>query len=145
MRNFQRERRLTWYMLVLECVAVLYALYINYAMKPAYFIIHLIIFVALVVVTRILTVVEPEECSDFKQGAITIVCGMYVYMCYSIVSGSDRLLPACMFFVMVECTIYKDIQLNIFITAMNVFVSILTLILSGVGIIEHTYRWIEFL
>ena len=61
-------------MLVLECLAVLYALYINYALKPVYFIIHLIIFMAMVIVTRILTVAEPEECSDFKQGAITHVC-----------------------------------------------------------------------
>ncbi len=145
MRNFQKERRLTWYILVLECVTVLYALRVNYSLKPMHVMIHAAVFLGLAIVTWILTVADAKECSDFIQGAVTIVSGMYVYMCYSIVSGSDRLLPACMFFVMVECTMYKDLQLNIFVTAMNVFVSLFTQILSGMNVIRNTYSRIEFL
>ena len=145
MRNFQKERRLTWYMLVLECVTVLYALGVNYSLGPMYYIINAVVFTILVIVTRVMTVADVQQCSDFEQGAVTITCGMYVYICYSIGSGSDRLLPACMFFVMVECTMYKNLQLNMFVTAMNVFVSILTLVLSGVNVIYHTYSRIEFL
>ena len=145
MRDCQKERRLTWYILIMECVAVLYALRVNYSLRLMYVIIHAIVFTVLVIATRLLTVADTEKCPDFVQGAVTIACGMYVYMCYSVGSGSDRLLPACMFFVMVEGTMYKDLRLNMFVTAMNVFVSILTLALSGVDVIYHTYSRIEFL
>lgn len=145
MRDCQKERRLTWYILIMECVAVLYALRVNYSLRLMYVIIHAIVFTVLVIATRLLTVADTEKCPDFVQGAVTIACGMYVYMCYSVGSGSDRLLPACMFFVVVECTMYKDLRLNMFVTAMNVFVSILTLAFSGVDVIYHTYSRIEFL
>lgn len=145
MRNFQKERRLTWYILLLESVTVLYALHVNYSLKPVHFIIDVVSFVLLLIITRVLTVTTTHECPDLIQGSVTIICGMYVYMCYSIGSGSDRLLPACMFFVLTECTMYKNIRLNIFVTAMNVFVSIITLVLSGMNVIYHTYSRLEFI
>ena len=101
MRDCQKERRLTWYILIMECVAVLYALRVNYSLGLMYIIIHAIVFAVMVIATRLLTVADTEKCPDFVQGAVTIACGVYVYMCYSVGSGSDRLLPACMFFVVV--------------------------------------------
>ncbi len=145
MRDLRRERRLVWDMLLLECAVVFVAILLHYPKRIDYMLVQGVVFLLMLFVTRRLATATEDKCSDFKQGLVTILCSMYVYMIYSIASMSDRLLPACMFFMIVECTIYKDIQLNLVTVALNVLLSLITLGLSGVGMIWHAYRWSEFI
>lgn len=145
MRDFQRERKLTWYMLLAESAIVLFALRLSYGVAFGRFLMEASAFTLALIVTRCLTVLPAKKCSDFCQGAVTIGCGMAMYACYSLETQSDRMLPVCMFFVLIECTMYKNVQLNIFITAMNIFAYVLTFAFCELGILNHSYRRSEFL
>lgn len=144
MRDFHRERKQTWYILLLESVLVFFTLHTGYEPDGARFFAELIICLLAVALTRFLTVQPTEKCSDFLQGALTIGSGMAVYACYSIETQSDRMLPVCMFFVLAESTMYKNQQLNIFVTAMNVFLSLVTLAFDELGILHRNYSQMEF-
>ena len=143
MRDFHRERKLTWYVLVVESVLVLYTLRLSYGVPFGRFLIEASVFTLALIVTRILTVLPAKACSDFAQGAVTIGCGMAMYGCYALETHSDRMLPVCMLFVLLECTMYKNLRLNIFVTAMNVFASVVTLAFGELGILVRSYSQIE--
>lgn len=144
MRDFHRERKQTWYILLLESALVFFTLYVGYETEKPRFIAELVICLLAVAVTRYLTVQPTEKCSDFLQGALTIGSGMAVYACYSLETQSDRMLPVCMFFVLMESTMYKNQQLNIFVTAMNVFLSLFTIAFDELGILHRGYSRTEF-
>ncbi len=144
MRDFHRERKLTWYVLLLESVIVLLALRVTYGVAPVRFFAETAAFVLAVVVTRILTALPANKCPDFWQGAVTIGCGMAMYACYSLETHSDRMLPVCMLFALMECTMYKNPKLNMFVTAMNVFACVLTLVCSELEVLTHSYSRVEF-
>ena len=144
MRDFQKERRLSWYVLLMECMMVVFVLHANYDIPRARWLMEAVLALVMLIVTRVIISKDVKKISNFVQAASMILAGMVIYLCYSLESGSDRMLPACMFFVLVECTIYKNIKLNIFVTAMNIFFSMLTMALSGVGILYHTYSRVEF-
>ena len=143
MRDFHRERRLVWYILVLECAIALYTVRVIYHVPTTRYVVEVCACLIGLSLTRLLVSRFSYICSDLFQGAITISCGMAVYLCYSLESGSDRLLPVCMLFVLAECTIYKNVQLNVFVTAMNIFLMLLTRILSSLNIVYNTYSRIE--
>ena len=113
MRDFHKERKLTWYVLLLESVVILYTLRFSCQVSFPRFFAETSAILAALIVTRILTVLPAKKCSNFCQGAVTISCGMAIYACYSLETHSDRMLPVCMFFVLMECTMYKNLQLNI--------------------------------
>lgn len=143
MRDFHRERRLVWYILVLECVIVLYTVWTIYHVPAIRFAAEVGACLIGILGTRLMNTRFSSKCPDFVQGAVTISCGIAVYLCYSLESGSDRLLPVCMLFLLGECTIYKNIQLNIFVTAMNVFMILITQVLCSLHIIRNTYNRME--
>lgn len=143
MRDFYRERRMVWFILVLECVIVFYTLHDIYHVPLLRFSLEAGACLLAVIATRLMNTVFRDACSDFLQAAVTITCGMSVYMCYSVESGSDRLLPVCMLFVLAECTIYKNISLNVFVTSMNVFLLLLSELLGSLGVIHRNYNRIE--
>lgn len=143
MRDFHRERRLVWYILVLECVIVLYTVWTIYHVPAIRFAVEVGACLIGILGTRLMNTRFSSKCPDFVQGAVTISCGIAVYLCYSLESGSDRLLPVCMLFLLGECTIYKNIQLNIFVTAMNVFMILITQVLCSLHIICNTYNRME--
>ena len=144
MRDFHRERRLVWYILLLECLIILYTIRVIYHVPSVRYLLEVSACLAGLAATHLMISRFSSRCSDFMQGAVTISFGMAVYMCYSLESGSDRLLPVCILFVLAECTIYKNIQLNIFVTVMDIFLILLTGILTGLNIISRTYSRIEF-
>ena len=144
MRDFHKERKLTWYVLLLESVVILYTLRFSCQVSFPRFFAETSAILAALIVTRILTVLPAKKCSNFCQGAVTISCGMAIYACYSLETHSDRMLPVCMFFVLMECTMYKNLQLNIFVTAMDVFAGVLSLALSKLDILSCTYSPVEF-
>lgn len=144
MRDFHRERKLMWYVLVLESVLVLLDLHMSWEVDMTRYTAELLACLFAVVLTRILAVQPTEKCSDFFQGALTAGCGIAVYVCYSLETQSDRMLPACMFFVLVECTMFKNLQLNIFVTAMNVFLYLITMAFDALGILHRSYSRMEF-
>lgn len=143
MRDFHRERRLVWYILVLECVIVLYTVWTIYHVPAIRFAAEVGACLIGILGTRLMNTRFSSKCPDFVQGAVTISCGIAVYLCYSLESGSDRLLPVGMLFLLGECTIYKNIQLNIFVTAMNVFMILITQVLCSLHIIRNTYNRME--
>ena len=143
MRDFHRERRLVWYILVMECIMVLYALHTIYHVPMARFLVELGACLAGIFGTHLMISRFSSRCTNLVQGAVTISCGTAVYLCYSLESGSDRLLPVCMLFVLAECTIYKNIQLNIFVTAMNIFMMLATQMFCSLNIIFNTYNRLE--
>lgn len=145
MRDFHRERRMVWFILLLEAVIILYTLQALYHVPLGRYVLEVGSFLAAVMVTHRMVAQPIENCSDFVQGAVTISCGMAMYLCYSLESGSDRMLPLCILFVLAECTIYKNPRLNAFVTAMDVFLSIVSLAFSGLGMLDHTYSRIEFI
>lgn len=145
MRDFHRERRLVWYILVFETVIVFYMLGSVYHVPAPRYAAELCICLAGVVLTRLLNTHFFARCSDFVQGAATISCGMLVYVCYLLESGSDRLLPVCIFFVMAECTVYKNIQMNMFVLGMDIFLILVSRVLCSLHIIHNTYDQMEFL
>ena len=112
MRNFYRERRMVWYILLIESVISLYAIRRIYHAPTARFTVEVCVFLLGLIMTYLMISRLSSRCSDFAQGAITISYGMAVYLCYSLESGSDRLLPVCILFVLAECAIYKNIQLK---------------------------------
>ena len=144
MRDFHRERRLVWYILVLECLIILYTIHSIYHVPAPRFVMELIVCFVGLAATHLLISRFSDRCSDFIQGALTISFGMVAYLCYSIESGSDRLLPVCILFVLAECTIYKNIQLNVFVTAMDIFLILFSQMLGSLNIIYRTYSRIEF-
>ena len=143
MRNFYRERRMVWYILLIESVISLYAIRRIYHAPTARFTVEVCVFLLGLIMTYLMISRLSSRCSDFAQGAITISCGMAVYLCYSLESGSDRLLPVCILFVLAECAIYKNIQLNVFVTAMDVFVVLVTRIFCSLDLVKDTYSRIE--
>ena len=143
MRNFYRERRVVWYILLLECLIVLYTIRTIYHVPNERFSIEVCVFLIGLFMTYLLVSTFSSGCSDFMQGAVTISCGMAVYLCYSLESGSDRLLPVCILFVLAECAIYKNIQLNVFVTAMDVLMILVTRILCSLDLVKNTYSRIE--
>lgn len=145
MRDFHRERRLVWYILAFETVIVFYMLGSVYHVPAPRYAAELCICLAGVILTRLLNTRFFARCSDFVQGAVTIGCGMLVYVCYSLESGSDRLLPVCILFVMAECTVYKNIQMHVFVLGMDVFLILVSRILCNLHIIDRTYGHMEFL
>ena len=144
MRNFSRERGRVWLILALECVLVLYTLRRSCHVPTVRFAVELGLCVLGILVTRLMNTKLLPYCSDFLQGVVTITCGMLVYVCYSVESGSDRMLPVCMFFVLAECTIYKNISLNIFVTAMNAFLLLLSQMLGSMDVIRRNYSRMEW-
>lgn len=143
MRDFHRERRMVWYILVIECLIALWTIKNVYHAPFLRYVIEVCMFLFGILATRLLISRFSARCSDFVQGAVTISCGTAVYLCYSLESGSDRLLPVCMLFVLAECTIYKNIQLNVFVTAMDFFMMMVTQILCSMNVIYNTYNRIE--
>lgn len=144
MRDFHRERRLVWYILVFEAVLVFYALKFTYHVPTLRYATELCVCLAGVVLTRMLNTHFFVRCPDLVQGAVTISCGMLVYMLYSLESGSDRLLPVFIFFVVAESTIYKNIQLNLFVFGMDIFLILVSRILCDLRIIHSIYDQMEF-
>ena len=144
MRDFHRERRLVWLILVLECLIILYTIRAVYYVPVIRFVPEVCVCLAGLFLTHLMIARFSERCSDFIQGAVTIGCGMLAYLCYSIESSSDRLLPVCLLFVIAECTIYKNIQLNLFVLGMDVFMILISQILCNLGVIYNTYNEMEF-
>lgn len=145
MRDFHRERRLVWYILVFETAMVFYMFKSVYHVSSLHYVTELCVCLTGVVVTCLLNTHFSDRCPDFVQGAATISCGMLVYVFYSLESGSDRLLPVCILFVMAECTIYKNIQMNIFVLGMDIFLVLVSRILCNLHIIHHAYNQMESL
>ena len=144
MRDFHRERRLVWYILVIECMIILYTIRAVYHAPMIRFVPELCFCLAGIILTCLMNTRFSERCSDFMQGSITICCGMLAYLCYSIESGSDRLLPVCLLFVVAECTTYKNIQLNLIVLGMDIFVVLISKILCNMNVIHNTYNEMEF-
>lgn len=144
MRDFQRERKLTWYVLLLESVIMLFTLRLAVGVPPRRFLAEAAVFTAALVVTRYLTVLPDRRCPDFVQGAVTIGSGVAMYACYSLETHSDRMLPVCMFFVLLECTMYKNLQLNIFVTALNILLGVLSVAFGELEILARAYSPVEF-
>lgn len=144
MRDFHRERRMVWYILIFETVIVFYSLKFTYHVPTLRYVTELCICLAGVVLTRMLNTHFFARCPDVVQGAVTISCGMLVYVFYSLESGSDRLLPVCIFFVVAESTIYKNIQLNWFVFGMDIFLILVSRMLCDLHIIHNTYDQMEF-
>ena len=144
MRDFHRERRLVWYILVLECLIIFYTLRALYQVPVVRFVPEVCACLVAVFLTHLMISRFSERCSNFVQGAITISCGMLAYLCYSVESRSDRLLPVCLLFVVAECTIYKNIQLNLFVLGMDVFLILISRILCNLQLVHNTYNQMEF-
>ncbi len=144
MRDFHRERRLVWYILVLECLIIFYTLRALYQVPVVRFVPEVCACLVAVFLTHLMISRFSERCSNFVQGAITICCGMLAYLCYSVESRSDRLLPVCLLFVVAECTIYKNIQLNLFVLGMDVFLILISRILCNLQLVHNTYNQMEF-
>lgn len=144
MRDFHRERRLVWYILVLECLIIFYTLRALYQVPVVRFVPEMCACLVAVFLTHLMISRFSERCSNFVQGAITICCGMLAYLCYSVESRSDRLLPVCLLFVVAECTIYKNIQLNLFVLGMDVFLILISRILCNLQLVHNTYNQMEF-
>ena len=143
MRDFHRERRIVWYILLIEYVIILYTIHVIYHVPLARYLGEVGVFLLILVGTRLMNTKFAAQCSNFMQGAVTITCGMAGYLCYSLESGSDRLMPVCIFFVLAECTIYKNVQLNVYVAAMDFFLFLITRIFSGVHVIHNNYSQIE--
>ena len=144
MRDFHRERRLVWYILVLECLIIFYTLRALYQVPVVRFVPEVCACLVAVFLTHLMISRFSERCSNFVQGAITICCGMLAYLCYSVESRSDRLLPVCLLFVVAECTIYKNIQLNLFVLGMDIFLILISRILCNLQLVHNTYNQMEF-
>lgn len=144
MRDFHRERRMVWYILVLETLIVFFAIREIYHAPTARFALELCASLIGLCLTHLMISRYSSRCSDFMQGGVTIACGMAVYLCYSLESGSDRLLPVCILFVMAECTIYKNLQLNMLVLGMDIIMILFTRILCNLKIIYDTYNQMEF-
>ena len=144
MRDFHRERRLVWYILVLECLIIFYTLRALYQVPVVRFVPEVCACLVAVFLTHLMISRFSERCSNFVQGAITICCGMLAYLCYSVESRSDRLLPVCLLFVVAECAIYKNIQLNLFVLGMDVFLILISRILCNLQLVHNTYNQMEF-
>lgn len=144
MRDFHRERRLVWYILVLECLIIFYTLRALYQVPVVRFVPEMCACLVAVFLTHLMISRFSERCSNFVQGAITICCGMLAYLCYSVESRSDRLLPVCLLFVVAECAIYKNIQLNLFVLGMDVFLILISRILCNLQLVHNTYNQMEF-
>ncbi len=144
MRDFHRERRMVWYILVLETLIVLYTIRAVYHTPTVRFALEVCVSLIGLCLTHLMISRYSSRCSDFMQGGITIACGMAVYLCYSLESGSDRLLPVCILFVMAECTIYKNLQLNLLVLGMDIVMILFTRILCNLQIIFNTYNQMEF-
>ena len=144
MRDFHRERRIVWYILLFECLIILYTIRTVYHVPMVRFVPEVCACLAGLVLTYLMNGRFSDRCSDFLQGSLTICSGMLAYLCYSIESSSDRLLPVCLLFVVAECTIYKNFQLNAFVLGMDVFVILISQILCNLGVIYNTYNELEF-
>ena len=72
MRDFYRERRLVWFILVLESVIVFYALHDLYHVPALRFAIETGICLLAVIATRLMNTVFRDHCSDFLQASFTI-------------------------------------------------------------------------
>ena len=70
---------------------------------------------------------------------------MIGYFIYSISVHSSRMLPACLFFIVVESSIYKNISLNMYIFALGIFSSVISIGLSELGYVGIDYSTDEFL
>lgn len=144
MRDLHRERRLVWYILVLESLIILYTLGSVYHVPAVRLGIETGVCLLAIFLTHLMISKYTNSCSDFMQGSVTMVCGMAVYLCYSVESGSDRLLPVCLLFMVAESTIYKNIQLNLFMLGMDIFLVVISRILSNLHLIGNTYNQMEF-
>ncbi len=145
MKDFRRERKMVWYIVLVECVVILFTIRAAYGTPLWRLLADIGVCLAGLAVTRILAVMPGEKCSDFLYGAITLSFGMAVCICYSLESGSDRMLPMCMFFALAESMIFKNVSLHIFVTAMNIFVCVISTILSSLGLMDHAFGQIEFM
>lgn len=135
---------MVWYILVLETLIVLYTIRAVYHTPTVRFALEVCVSLIGLCLTHLMISRYSSRCSDFMQGGITIACGMAVYLCYSLESGSDRLLPVCILFVMAECTIYKNLQLNLLVLGMDIVMILFTRILCNLQIIFNTYNQMEF-
>ena len=135
---------MVWYILVLEMLIVFYAIRVIYHAPTVRYALELCGGLIGLCLTHLMISRFSSRCSDFMQGGVTIACGMAVYLCYSLESGSDRLLPVCILFVMAECTIYKNLQLNMLVLGMDIIMILFTRILCNLKIIYNTYNQMEF-
>lgn len=144
MRDFLRERKITWLMFLLETVCVF--LVLDFMPKTSHtFMSWFGIVVAIVLaVTYHMACTPASKCSDFVCGVVIFAASVSVYLVYSIGMGSARMLPACFFFILIEATMYKNVQLNIFITAISIFLSLLTVVLVNLNVLVRNYSPQEF-
>lgn len=144
MRDFQRERRLIWYLLLLECIAVLYVISVNGTAAGDRVLMETAAGVLLLLVSRYLTVQTAKVCPDFVQGAVTIGGALAVFGVYVVENGSDRLLAVCVFLSVVAGAVYKNRQLMIFVAAANLFLIMLALSFGSLGLFAPAYRQGEY-
>ena len=116
MREYQREKKIAWYMLVLEGAIIFYTLHCHHGMPMEQIVPRMLLYLLFVIVSRVITNrsnIKRGPDWDFIQGICVMTTGVIGYFIYSISVHSSRMLPACLFFIVVESSIYKNISLPI--------------------------------
>ncbi|MDD6037505.1 MAG: response regulator [bacterium] len=144
MRDFLRERKITWGMFLLETVCVFIVLFFMTKTSHRFLIWFGLAAVIVLAITHHLVYLPSHKCSDFVCGALMFGFAVGVYLTYSIGTRSARMLPACLFFILVEATMYKNLQLNIFILAISIFLSLLSIVLVDLNVLVRNFSAQEF-
>ncbi|MCI5934690.1 MAG: response regulator [Lachnospiraceae bacterium] len=148
MREYQREKKIAWYMLVLEGAIIFYTLHCHHGMPMEQIVPRMLLYLLFVIVSRVITNrsnIKRGPDWDFIQGICVMTTGVIGYFIYSISVHSSRMLPACLFFIVVESSIYKNISLNMYIFALGIFSSVFSIGLSELGYVGIDYSIDEFL
>ena len=148
MREYQREKKIAWYMLVLEGAIIFYTLHCHHGMPMEQIVPRMLLYLLFVIVSRVITNrsnIKRGPDWDFIQGICVMTTGVIGYFIYSISVHSSRMLPACLFFIVVESSIYKNISLNMYIFALGIFSSVVSIGLSELGYVGIDYSTDEFL
>lgn len=148
MREYQREKKIAWYMLVLEGAIIFYTLHCHHGMPMEQIVPRMLLYLLFVIVSRVITDrsnIKRGPDWDFIQGICVMTTGVIGYFIYSISVHSSRMLPACLFFIVVESSIYKNISLNMYIFALGIFSSVISIGLSELGYVGIDYSIDEFL
>ena len=148
MREYQREKKIAWYMLVLEGAIIFYTLHCHHGMPMEQIVPRMLLYLLFVIVSRVITNrsnIKRGPDWDFIQGICVMTTGVIGYFIYSISVHSSRMLPACLFFIVVASSIYKNISLNMYIFALGIFSSVISIGLSELGYVGIDYSIDEFL
>lgn len=135
-------------MLVLEGAIIFYTLHCHHGMPMEQIVPRMLLYLLFVIVSRVITNrsnIKRGPDWDFIQGICVMTTGVIGYFIYSISVHSSRMLPACLFFIVVESSIYKNISLNMYIFALGIFSSVVSIGLSELGYVGIDYSTDEFL